>query len=337
MTGTASTSGRGGPPLIGAPSMRAPRGTEVSPTAVRTSPVHGRLRAGHAPREGRLRRTAPQKRSCSNWSTRAARRSAPRRSSPPTGRPGGCTGRSRSSSSTSGAAAAPAPGARQVPLPRCVVRTPAAATRTPVSRRFAAAARRTYEELGVSPRCCRGGYGPLQPPGPGSGLVEQEYNHLFVGLVTRRCSRIPRRSARRRSSPRPSWPSAMPQAPFSAWFMTVLDAARARGPRADGTRTGSPPGPRAAWRQASGAERQRGPDDLAAARGVLDVAHPARLRGDLATSSRPRPPVSAVVGLQRLGPVRVVVLDGHPDPVRARRRTPRRSPARAARRAVRRW
>src|SRR5689334_17891473 len=49
---------------------------------------------------------------------------------------------------------------------------------------FAAAARRTYEELGVSPSLlAEAGTVRYNHPDPASGLVEQEYNHLFVGLV----------------------------------------------------------------------------------------------------------------------------------------------------------
>lgn len=92
---------------------------------------------------------------------------------------------------------------------------------------FAAAARRTYEELGVSPSLlAQAGTVRYNHPDPDSGLVEQEYNHLFVGMV--------------QSTPRPDpeevgetafvTPDELAErharAPFSAWFMTVLDAAR---------------------------------------------------------------------------------------------------------------
>lgn len=92
---------------------------------------------------------------------------------------------------------------------------------------FAAAARRTYEELGVSPSLlAEAGTVRYNHPDPASGLVEQEYNHLFVGLV--------------RDKPRPDadevgavafvTPAELAERhgrdPFSAWFMTVLDAAR---------------------------------------------------------------------------------------------------------------
>ncbi|MFF5389384.1 isopentenyl-diphosphate Delta-isomerase [Streptomyces sp. NPDC013012] len=92
---------------------------------------------------------------------------------------------------------------------------------------FAAAARRTFEELGVSPSLlAEAGTVRYNHPDPASGLVEQEFNHLFVGLV--------------QAEPRPDpeeiddtvfvTPAELSErhaaAPFSAWFMTVLDAAR---------------------------------------------------------------------------------------------------------------
>ncbi|MFF6994650.1 isopentenyl-diphosphate Delta-isomerase [Streptomyces sp. NPDC008313] len=92
---------------------------------------------------------------------------------------------------------------------------------------FAAAARRTYEELGVSPSLlAEAGTVRYNHPDPDSGLVEQEYNHLFVGMV--------------QATPRPDADEIGSTAfvtaaelrrrhaedPFSSWFMTVLDAAR---------------------------------------------------------------------------------------------------------------
>ncbi|GAA2231212.1 isopentenyl-diphosphate Delta-isomerase [Streptomyces amakusaensis] len=92
---------------------------------------------------------------------------------------------------------------------------------------FAAAARRTHEELGLSPTLlAEAGTVRYNHPDPASGLVEQEYNHLFVGLT--------------RTAPRPDpeevgetafvTPAELAErdasAPFSAWFHTVLDAAR---------------------------------------------------------------------------------------------------------------
>ncbi|MFC5212807.1 isopentenyl-diphosphate Delta-isomerase [Streptomyces coerulescens] len=92
---------------------------------------------------------------------------------------------------------------------------------------FAAAARRTFEELGVSPSLlAEAGTVRYNHPDPDSGLVEQEYNHLFVGLV--------------QSAPRPDpeevgetafvTPAELAERhakdTFSSWFMTVLDSAR---------------------------------------------------------------------------------------------------------------
>ncbi|OKJ93563.1 MULTISPECIES: isopentenyl-diphosphate Delta-isomerase [unclassified Streptomyces] len=92
---------------------------------------------------------------------------------------------------------------------------------------FAAAARRVHEELGVSPSLlAEAGTVRYNHPDPASGLVEQEYNHLFVGMV----------QARLRPDPAEVEETAFVTArelterhaadPFSAWFMTVLDAAR---------------------------------------------------------------------------------------------------------------
>ncbi|WP_374228682.1 isopentenyl-diphosphate Delta-isomerase [Streptomyces sp. ET3-23] len=97
----------------------------------------------------------------------------------------------------------------------------------PAEPPFVAAARRTAEELGVAPALLReAGTVRYNHPDPASGLVEQEYNHLFAGIV--------------RDTPRPDpaeigetafvTPAELDalreKAEFSAWFMTVLDAAR---------------------------------------------------------------------------------------------------------------
>jgi isopentenyl-diphosphate delta-isomerase len=92
---------------------------------------------------------------------------------------------------------------------------------------FAAAARRTYEELGVSPSLlAEAGTVRYNHPDPESGLVEQEYNHLFVGMVQKPV--LPDREEI--SETAFVTPDELTElhgrAPFSAWFMTVLDAAR---------------------------------------------------------------------------------------------------------------
>ncbi|WP_069772539.1 isopentenyl-diphosphate Delta-isomerase [Streptomyces sp. LUP30] len=92
---------------------------------------------------------------------------------------------------------------------------------------FAAAARRTFEELGVSPSLlAEAGTVRYNHPDPDSGLVEQEYNHLFVGLV-----QAPLRPDAQEVGDTAYVTSAElakrhAEAPFSSWFMTVLDAAR---------------------------------------------------------------------------------------------------------------
>jgi isopentenyl-diphosphate delta-isomerase len=63
-------------------------------------------------------------------------------------------------------------------------------------------------------------------PDPASGLVEQEYNHLFAGLVRD----VPRPDPEEIAETAFVTPEELLKRheadPFSAWFMTVLDAAR---------------------------------------------------------------------------------------------------------------
>ena len=92
---------------------------------------------------------------------------------------------------------------------------------------FAAAARRTHEELGVSPSLlAEAGTVRYNHPDPDSGLVEQEYNHLFVGLVQSPL----RPEADEVGDTAFVTPAELAERhakePFSSWFMTVLDAAR---------------------------------------------------------------------------------------------------------------
>ncbi|AVV45768.1 isopentenyl-diphosphate Delta-isomerase [Streptomyces sp. ID05-04B] len=92
---------------------------------------------------------------------------------------------------------------------------------------FAAAARRTHEELGVSPSLlAEAGTVRYNHPDPDSGLVEQEYNHLFVGLVQSPL----RPQADEVGDTAFVTPAELAERhakePFSSWFMTVLDAAR---------------------------------------------------------------------------------------------------------------
>ncbi|MFF7177763.1 isopentenyl-diphosphate Delta-isomerase [Streptomyces sp. NPDC008121] len=92
---------------------------------------------------------------------------------------------------------------------------------------FAAAARRTFEELGVSPSLlAEAGTVRYNHPDPASGLVEQEYNHLFVGMVQSGVRPDPEEVEETAFVTAAELAERHATAPFSAWFMTVLDAAR---------------------------------------------------------------------------------------------------------------
>ena len=92
---------------------------------------------------------------------------------------------------------------------------------------FAAAARRTHEELGVSPSLmAEAGTVRYNHPDPASGLVEQEFNHLFVGLVQAAVRPDPEEISEYVFVSPAELEKRCADDPFSAWFMTVLDAAR---------------------------------------------------------------------------------------------------------------
>ncbi|MBA9049377.1 MULTISPECIES: isopentenyl-diphosphate Delta-isomerase [Streptomyces] len=92
---------------------------------------------------------------------------------------------------------------------------------------FAAAARRTYEELGVSPSLlAEAGTVRYNHPDPASGLVEQEFNHLFVGLVQTPLAPDPEEVAETAFVTAQELAERHARDTFSAWFMTVLDSAR---------------------------------------------------------------------------------------------------------------
>jgi isopentenyl-diphosphate delta-isomerase len=92
---------------------------------------------------------------------------------------------------------------------------------------FAAAARRTAEELGLSPSMLReAGTVRYNHPDPASGLVEQEYNHLFAGLVRAEPRPDPEEVGETAFVTAADLARLHDERPFSAWFMTVLDAAR---------------------------------------------------------------------------------------------------------------
>ncbi|WP_018546823.1 isopentenyl-diphosphate Delta-isomerase [Streptomyces sp. LaPpAH-108] len=92
---------------------------------------------------------------------------------------------------------------------------------------FAAAARRTYEELGVSPSLlAAAGTVRYNHPDPASGLVEQEFNHLFVGLVQEPVAPDAEEVEETAFVSAAELAERHTREPFSAWFLTVLDAAR---------------------------------------------------------------------------------------------------------------
>ncbi|GHF26913.1 isopentenyl-diphosphate Delta-isomerase [Streptomyces mashuensis] len=92
---------------------------------------------------------------------------------------------------------------------------------------FAAAVRRTGEELGIAPALLReAGTVRYNHPDPASGLVEQEYNHLFVGTVRTEPRPDPEEIAETAFVTPAELAELMREKTFSAWFGTVLDAAR---------------------------------------------------------------------------------------------------------------
>jgi isopentenyl-diphosphate Delta-isomerase len=97
----------------------------------------------------------------------------------------------------------------------------------PGEKPFAAAARRVSEELGVAPFSMReAGSVRYNHPDPDSGLVEQEYNHLFTGLVRDSLHPDPEEIAEVAFVTSGELDRRHGEDPFSTWFMTVLDAAR---------------------------------------------------------------------------------------------------------------
>ena len=92
---------------------------------------------------------------------------------------------------------------------------------------FAAAVRRVGEELEVAPTLLReAGTVRYNHPDPASGLVEREYNHLFVGLVTAAAHPVPEEIAEIAFVTPDELKERHQRDLFSVWFMTVLDAAR---------------------------------------------------------------------------------------------------------------
>jgi isopentenyl-diphosphate delta-isomerase len=63
-------------------------------------------------------------------------------------------------------------------------------------------------------------------PDPDSGLVEQEYNHLFVGMVQSALHPDPDEVGSTAFVTAAELTERHAKDTFSSWFMTVLDAAR---------------------------------------------------------------------------------------------------------------
>ncbi len=96
----------------------------------------------------------------------------------------------------------------------------------PGEQPFVAAARRTAEELGVAPALLReAGTVRYNHPDPASGLVEQEFNHLFVGLLRAEPRPDPQEVCETAFVTPDGLAELREQTTLSAWFGTVLDAA----------------------------------------------------------------------------------------------------------------
>jgi isopentenyl-diphosphate delta-isomerase len=96
----------------------------------------------------------------------------------------------------------------------------------PGEQPFVAAARRTAEELGVAPALlCEAGTVRYDLPDEASGLIEREWNHLFVGLVTAELDPDPEEVESTRFVTAAELRALQAEKPFSVWFSTVFEAA----------------------------------------------------------------------------------------------------------------
>jgi isopentenyl-diphosphate delta-isomerase len=96
----------------------------------------------------------------------------------------------------------------------------------PAEPPFVAAARRTSEELGAAPALLKeAGTVRYSHPDPASGLVEQEFNHLFVGLIRDQLRPDPDEIGETAFVTPVDLEELRERGPFSAWFPTVLEAA----------------------------------------------------------------------------------------------------------------
>ncbi|MCD0485980.1 isopentenyl-diphosphate Delta-isomerase [Streptacidiphilus sp. ASG 303] len=97
----------------------------------------------------------------------------------------------------------------------------------PGEQPFTAAARRVSEELGAAPALLReAGTVRYDLPDEASGLIEREWNHLFVGLVTAPLRPDPEEVGETAFVTPQELAALRAERPFSVWFGTVLDAAR---------------------------------------------------------------------------------------------------------------
>lgn len=97
----------------------------------------------------------------------------------------------------------------------------------PGEKPFVAAVRRTAEELGVEPVLLReAGTVRYNHPDPASGLVEQEFNHLFVGVVATEPAPDPEEVAETVFVGPAELADLAARTTLSAWFHTVFDAVR---------------------------------------------------------------------------------------------------------------
>jgi isopentenyl-diphosphate Delta-isomerase len=97
----------------------------------------------------------------------------------------------------------------------------------PGEQPFVAAARRTVEELGAAPAELReAGTVVYNHPDPARGLVEHEYNHLFVGRIRSVVRANPEEVAETLFVTPADLQRLSTGATLSAWFWTILDAAK---------------------------------------------------------------------------------------------------------------
>jgi isopentenyl-diphosphate delta-isomerase len=103
----------------------------------------------------------------------------------------------------------------------------------------AAAVRRVREELGLaSVALTEAGIVRYRHPDPDTGLVEHEYNHLFTGWVSEPTEPDPAEVSATAFVSAADLARLRGREPFSAWFDTVLEAARPALRRLTGSEAG---------------------------------------------------------------------------------------------------